>query len=232
MENNMPNQLHMDMDVLPNPYFDPASPNGETWGRLRVHIVTENEDILLLDKEWNLDEPIEWFVSHRSDLCHELPPRFEGIQAPTPAESIARYLDRCWATGAELEGQALEVWMDEFREPIRLYRERHALSRAMKGSGVPTITIGCNHGMGEISLSPDEEDLGSKQPWTLRHTGDWSYSFHMWDFWDRFYKDAKTYLREWLQSSTDPPTQNTARRLLLLLSRSVDETSCCNSEEL
>ncbi len=219
----MTNKLLFDLELLPHPYAGDPSTRLEAWGRLVAYVITPNETIKLSEQEWNLDELAEWFIEHRTDLCNEGFPGFKNTSPPAADESLAQAIERSYATGESLEGDALEQWMDNVREPLRLYSERHSLSRALPGAGVPPIIIGCNREFGEISLY-NQKDGSDTKPHLPGYYGEWSYSIDMEVFLRDLRQALQHFLADWSARSTDPAVHARANNLIAQLR---DELADC-----
>jgi hypothetical protein len=186
----MANQLHFELKKLPNPYTE-QHPD-ELWGELLIRVETEdNQDITLLQTQWNLETLVEWVAQNEDSLSYDKLV-IEGHE-PLPGESLAKALDRLqnWEF-AEDEDEAMFRWYEALAE----YGSRHRLRAALPGANIPDIIIGYNQGKGEISFLGDNDNTNYPQmPEFYANLGEWSYLFDMQKFMISFDDNLSDFLR-------------------------------------
>jgi hypothetical protein len=159
----MENLLRFKIEQKQYPYSDNAGMgNLENWGQIKILILRNTDQVLLLEHQWHLFELAIWFLENEEFLRSEHLSIYEKFST-CPGESLAQALERL-QNQEFLDEEEQDRWYDMLYE----FREHHALRFAMRGANIPNIIIGVNQGLGEISLS-DQND-------------DWCYSFDMNDF--------------------------------------------------
>lgn len=180
----MNNRLRFNLELKSHPYSEEIGSQFEAWGYLSVSILASGNKISLLEVEWDLSFLAEWFIENKNFLRNEtLSINKESLM---PSESLAQALHRLQEREFSLlEEQEEEEWFDILFQ----FREHHSLRFALRGAKIPDIIIGCNHGVGEISLSNEEDD--------------WSFLFDMDDFMHDLQKQLEGFLVQWLTSTQD-----------------------------
>ncbi|MEO8392493.1 MAG: hypothetical protein ABI700_05825 [Chloroflexota bacterium] len=181
-----------------HPYPEDAISAVEAWGEFTIH---SNED-LLLRTEWNLEEFIEWYLETREQ-------RFSSsLPDILPGESLAQASAR--------SRQALQSADDEnLSDLLYNFREAHQLYFAFRGSYMPGVMLGINHGHGEISfISTDPKREAHFMELSWIKPGSWAYAFDIPDFSAYMDQHLKDYLREWLTRTNNSDVIANAHRLL------------------
>ena len=229
----MKNKLLFSLRLLPHPYMSAPASRLEAWGALTVTLSAPSGDLILLSKEWDLDKVVQWFGDHQHSLCRETLPVDGDICVPEPTESLAQAHERCFARpypwdfiaeGDEYLYEDEEYFDDDVDDeadrwfgPLKEYLWRHSLAFALRGITIPNIIIGCNRGVGEISLSSHEGEPAT-------HV-EWAYQFHMGDFLSHIRSELNQFLDVWSDSSSDPDVHAYVRVLRAPIQ---DETlGCC-----
>jgi hypothetical protein len=156
----MSNQLLFDFQLKPCPYSQSEKSISDLWSAISIWLQTNGEKILLLQTEWEILPLAEWFSKNYAALRDETL-TVPGNSLPAlSSESLAQALNRL--QNSEFEDQEVEdAWFDQLFD----FRQAHALRFALRGTRIPDIVIGNNHGSGEISLSNENEE--------------WRYTFDM-----------------------------------------------------
>lgn len=186
----MNNRLRFNLELKTHPYSEEIGSQFEAWGYLSVSILASENKILLLEVEWDIFCLAEWFIENQNFLSHEtLSINKESLTLPL--ESLAQALQRLEERDfSQQEEQEEQEWFDILFQ----FREHHSLRFALRGAKIPEIIIGCNYGVGEISLSNEEDN--------------WSFLFDMDDFIHDLQKQLERFLVQWLTINQDITVRN------------------------
>lgn len=199
----MSNRLVLELDPLEHPFpLDPGS-RFEMWGRIRLILSTEEQELILLDWQWDILPLAEWFTRNHSALCSAAE-SVGGIITPSASESLAQTLDRVQQREfSEFEDEEADEWFAY----IFRFREQHAFRFALRGTDIPDIVIGINRRCGEIS-----------------HCNDtcWSYEFDMNLFCENAQHNIRRVLEHRCRTTDDAAVQETIAALLQLLREQSD----------
>jgi hypothetical protein len=162
---------------LPHPYPDDPSSSGESWGEITITA----DSRLLLRWQWDLAAFAKWYLSNCRFLPEEELVILQNGKAfrPFEGESLAQALERLQLQDFP---EGLEELEDKWLTQLYRYRQRHSLRFALRGADIPDITIGLNHGEGEISLC----ERGDK----------WAYNFDLQASMESLEKDLRVFLPE------------------------------------
>jgi len=192
-------RLRIHLSLLPHPY--PQDPGAwlESWGRFVFAVERGREIVTLVDSQWNLDALAEWFVE--SEVALRAEELCIAGYGPLPQESLAqaehRLRDRDFADGDPEEAP----WF----EALFAYWEQHNLYVPFRGSRhVPSMYIGLNKGVGEVSRYDPDHDIA------------WAYPFDMAAFCATLRQELVALLRAWQRDA--PDAQARARAVFLLSS--------------
>ena len=195
----MNNKLRFDLEDRPHPYPTMTGAELEKWGQISISILTDDRNILLLKTEWDLRVLIAWVMENQEYFRNDVL-LMNGEFLSQPQESLSQYVMRLQErVFLDEEEEAQAQWYRNLFE----FHQHHNLHSSLHGSRIPGIIIGCNDGVGEISLVdtedarshlyPDPEDSeGDEEVYqSYLYTNEedqWSYSFDMDDFLDDFQK--------------------------------------------
>jgi len=177
-ESRSDTRLHIDFVAKPHPHAHDRASIGEAWGIVRISLITSTDSIILYATEWNIESYAEWFIENHSALCsEECIIRGEYLDSK---ESIAQGINRLQSRDFSADQEDPEtVWF----ESLYAYRKRHSFRFALRGAAVPDIFIGLNHGVGEISVSDDQQD--------------WVYQFNMDTFCLDVQQSLSIFIAQW-----------------------------------
>jgi hypothetical protein len=172
------NQLRFDFEPKTYPYSDENLASSVKWGYLKIAIVSTNKHTILLETEWDLSVLIEWLKQNEQLIKYEALINDEVNLSVMNSESLAQALNRLQEKDfSDKEEIQEDIWFDTLFK----FREHHSLRFGLRGAKVPEIIIGCNNGIGEISLSNE--------------IFEWSYKFDMDDFLADFSKKASSFIK-------------------------------------
>lgn len=185
----MANKLRFSLTLKDHPYPQEPSSRFEAWGHLAVTVLIDGEPVSLFETEWDLYLLAKWYIGcHAPSSDQKLVLSINEQQfSPLPGESLAQALTRLQQRDfPEGEEDDEEYWFTT----LFSFRRRHSLRFALRGANIPDIIIGCNRGVGEISLSSDQSH--------------WAYNFEMNDFDLDLRPKLARFLNQWLASRSDP----------------------------
>lgn len=192
---------------LPHPFPKDATSKSEAWGEFTIVCNYSNKSEVLLRIQWNLDSLIEAYLDRVNKLFVDpLPNVFNN-------ESLAQAFERL--THQEFEELSKEE--EEWQNVIYEYLKTHSLRFWLRGVDIPTILIGINHSLGEISLYLEEpilELLNEDNPNLYYKAGSWQYEFEPTMFTNNFTMEAKKFLKNWLSIAKDKEGIDKATELL------------------
>jgi hypothetical protein len=195
----MANKLRFDLTLKDHPYREESSSRFEAWGHLAVYVLIDGERVSLLDTEWDLYLLAKWYIGCHAPFRHKKLVLSINEQQflPLPGESLAQALNRLQQHDfLDSEEDDEEYWCTTLFE----FRERHSLRFALRGANIPEMVIGCNQGVGEISLSSDKSN--------------WVYYFQMSDFDLDLRPKLVRFLNQWLATRSDPFVHSRLNNLL------------------
>lgn len=175
------NKLRFNLKLKPHPYPKDPSASSEKWGSIAILILASEGEKLLLEWEWNLIQLAVWFAENEEFLNCDTLSANEMDLFPLPSESLAQAINRLREQDFPEGNDDLE---EQWHSTLLEFREHHSLRFALRGTDVPEIIIGCNRGVGEISLSTEDEE--------------WSYSFDMADFLSDIRNKIEDFLPKWI----------------------------------
>ena len=171
----MGNNLRFILKSLPHPYPYESSSVTEIWGMLSINLLNNGESIMLLETQWDMALLINWFCenekfiqSEELIICEHLSLSISG--------SISKHINHLLERDFSEDEEDIE---DKWYEEIFNFRQRHALTSALRGANIPDIFVGINHGQGEISLHS--------------HDDSWCYQFDINDFISDFLNQVETF---------------------------------------
>ncbi|NJL91646.1 MAG: hypothetical protein HC916_19105 [Coleofasciculaceae cyanobacterium SM2_1_6] len=183
----MNNKLRFELEDRPHPYPTMTGAELERWGQMSISILTDDKNILLLKTEWDLCVLVEWIMENQEYFRNDVL-LMNGEFLSQPQESLSQYIKRLQERDfLDEEEETQSQWYDNIFE----FHQHHNLSCAFHGSRIPSIIIGSNHGLGEISLVKEEDgwsDLDERSYLYTTEKDEWSYSFDMDDFLNDFQK--------------------------------------------
>jgi hypothetical protein len=168
----MTDRLTIDLEPKAYPYPHDPGADRERWGRITVSIATDGRRIVVLKTEWDLNQFVQWLGDNRNFLCHdELSIEGNGpLDGESLAEALSRFREREFSAD---EDEAEARWFDA----VYQYYLRHGLRMALRGSRLPDIIIGYNHGNGEISRADAQRSPEDGPDEHLALPGPWAFAF-------------------------------------------------------
>lgn len=190
----MENRLRFELNLVSHPYPEAAESTFEAWGSLVISVWVNLNQFTLLKTQWNLASLAEWFIENQTYLRYETL-LLNGQSLVLPSESLAQAMQRLQEQDFLVEAEE-EQWFDQLFQ----FRQRHSLRFALRGAAIPDLIIGCNHGVGEISLSSQENE--------------WAYQFDLHDFLHDWQEQLEHCLVEWSTATENSPGHHRAESIL------------------
>jgi hypothetical protein len=188
-------RLTIDLEPKPHPYPHDPGADRELWGQITVSVAADGHKIVVLKTQWDLNEFARWLSDNRSYLCHdELSIDGNGpLAGESLAEALSRFREREFSAN---EDEAEARWFDA----IYQYYLRHGLRIALRGSRLPDIIIGYNHGRGEISRADGRLSSENGPDDHFAQPGSWAYTFDI----DTFCADLQELIGQMAGSRSVP----------------------------
>ena len=137
--NNLMASLTFKFLKLTHPYGDEPSSQGEIWGSILLTWKDEEQDVILIDTQWNLLEIVDWFNITSPYMKEECP--FQNSENKSIAE-----LRAILYAESNFDNYGEET---RYFDRLEDYFSVHFLK--LKGNPSPQYYIGMNTGLGEIS---------------------------------------------------------------------------------
>jgi len=202
------NQLLIELIYKPNPYAEESQAYLDAWGQISIQIIEGDKSILLFTNQWDLALLAEWFADNQIRICKESL-EFEG-ETPLDSESLAEAMWRLHQRDFEPSQEAEEFkWFTDLDD----YWEHHNLRIGLIGSKIPNILIGCNHGVGEVSVYWGDDE--------------WAYKFDMKGFILSFREEIRRFLTVWLSKNDNPEFQERIANILERIDVDLEGECCC-----
>lgn len=205
--------LRCELRNLDHPYKDNPACRREAWGHLSIYSLYEEVHEDLVNIDYNLETLALWYSNYSETWCIESLPTL-------PHESLAEAMNRLTRQAYKAFDKNNEEEFQQLIHKVSSFNEGHAWHSAMPGLLLPTILIGCNRGIGEISMDLGGDHSGIKDlvfdSETLK-LGTWSYRFDMDDFKVSFYIQIMEFLHAWLETTSFNEGKEEAKKLITLL---------------
>jgi hypothetical protein len=156
------------IELKAHPYPQDSYSRLEVWGEFSIAIQTVTNSVIQLTSwEWDVLGFKNWFLQHKETIQNEQ--LLVDGYTPNSTESIAQALRRFYARFPTNNDETIPISEEEYHwyDLLFNYRERHCLNFGFRGIKIPTIYIGLNRGLGEISTTDGAE---------------WDYTFDMGEF--------------------------------------------------
>src|SRR5215217_2323633 len=131
------NKLRCELRSQPYPYPGDAEESVVGWGVLSLSLLTSEDNLLLLNWEWDLLAFAEWFAQHGKGTCQDVL-SICGDGA-LPSENLSQALQRLQNRDFhDDEDEAMVEWFNKLYD----FRQQHSLRVALRGAHIPDIIIG------------------------------------------------------------------------------------------
>ncbi len=185
------NILKIKLSHKDHPFPNELESSFEAWGSVYIEVYNADNFKVLKQVDWDILNLLEWFANNRKWIASE---EFLVLgERAIPEESLSQALYRIRLQKFLHPQNIPDDLLDQLSVEYEGYYQRHSLLTEMKGSGMPEIIIGLNHGVGEISLLSKSES--------------WKYQFNMDVFINDFTHETMEFVSKWQEQ-----TQNERKR--------------------